>query len=353
MKRTLPPEWAPQDGVMLTWPHPDSDWAPILPEAEDVFVRIAREVTRRESLVVACRDEAHEIHVCGELAQSQVDMRRVTTALAPGNDTWARDHGPLTILENGVPVMLDFTFNGWGGKYPAEADNRITACLHDQGVFGERALRPVDFVLEGGAIESDGLGTLLTTHGCLMTPSRNPGLDTRAVESVLRRELGAQRVLWLKHGHLEGDDTDGHVDTLARLCDPDTIAHVVCEDPEDPHHGPLLAMTRELAALRTPQGHPYRLVPLPLPAPIHNEEGQRLPATHANFLIINGAVLVPTYNDPADEVALEALAGVFPDREIIGIDCRALIRQFGSLHCVTMQIPSLPPLPGPSLPTPE
>ena len=339
MPRVLPAEWAPQSGVMLTWPHDDSDWAPLLNEADTVFAAIGTAVTRFQRLLVVCRDKAHRGHVTRRLAENGADPARVTAAIAPSDDTWARDHGPVTVLEDRRPLLLDFIFNGWGGKYPAARDTRITARLHAQAVFGETPLEPVDLVLEGGSIESDGLGTLLTTSGCLLTPTRNPHLDRTATERALKASLGVERVLWLEHGRLEGDDTDGHVDTLARLCSPDTIAYVTCTDRGDAHHGPLKAMEAELRALRTADGRPYRLIPLPLPAPIHETDGRRLPATHANFLIINGAVLVPTYDDPADRVALERLAGVFPGREIIGVDCRTLIRQYGSLHCVTMQLP--------------
>jgi agmatine deiminase len=339
MSRVLPAEWAPQDGVMLTWPHDQSDWAPILNDADAVFAAIGEAVTRFERLLVVCRDADHRKHVTGRLERAGTRMARVTTGLAPADDTWARDHGPITVRDDGRPLLLDFTFNGWGGKYPAAQDNRITARLREQGVFGDTPVETVDLVMEGGSIESDGQGTLLTTAACLLTPTRNPGLNRRDIEHALHETLGTSRVLWLEHGRLEGDDTDGHVDTLARLCTPDTIAHVTCEDPGDPHHGPLRAMEDELRAMRTADGGPYRLVALPLPTPIRGDDGRRLPATHANFLIINGAVLVPTYNDPTDAVALGRLGRVFPDRQIIGIDCRTLIRQYGSLHCVTMQFP--------------
>lgn len=339
MSRVLPAEWAPQSGVQLTWPHGRSDWSYLLNEADAVFAAIGAAVTRFERLLVVCQDETHRSHVLQCLEAAGADPGRVITALAPANDTWARDHGPITVLEDGRLRLLDFTFNGWGGKYPAEDDNRITARLKEQGVFGDLPVETVDLVLEGGSIESDGLGTLLTTAGCLLTPTRNPSLDRAGIEQVLKQSLGVQRVLWLEHGDLEGDDTDGHVDTLARLCTPDIIAYVTCEDRDDPHHGPLKAMEAELKALRTAGGEPYRLVALPLPAPMRDEDGRRLPATHANFLIINGAVLAPTYDDPTDAIALARLGEVFPDREIIGIDCRTLIRQYGSLHCVTMQLP--------------
>jgi agmatine/peptidylarginine deiminase len=339
MSRTLPAEWAPQSGVMLTWPHGDSDWSSLLDEADAVFTGIGLAVTRFERLLVVCQDADHRAHVLRLLRDAGADMGRVVSALAPADDTWARDHGPITVLEQGRPRLLDFTFNGWGGKFPADRDNLITRRLRQQGVFGDLPVEAVDLVLEGGSIESDGRGTLLTTAGCLLTPTRNPSLDRAGIEDALRRSLGVERVLWLEHGDLEGDDTDGHVDTLARLCGPDIIAHVTCEDRDDPQHGPLKAMVDELRAMRAADGQPYRLVALPLPAPIRDEDGRRLPATHANFLIINGAVLVPTYDDPTDAIALARLAGAFPDREIIGIDCRTLIRQYGSLHCVTMQLP--------------
>lgn len=340
MSRILIPEWAPQAGVMLTWPHLGNDWSHQLREVEAVFRDIAREVALREGLFICCRDEDHREHVRGQLLSQHVDLERVRLGLAPSNDVWARDHGPITVLVDDRPVMLDFKFNGWGGKYRHDLDDAISRRLHAQGLFGDRPLQAVDRVLEGGGIESDGLGSLLTTTSCLLAPTRNPDLDQAGVEALLKQTLGVRRVLWLHHGHLAGDDTDGHVDTLARFCDEHSIAHVVCTDPEDPHYAPLQAMTQELQQMRTIDGRPYRLIPLPLPAAIHNEEGRRLPATHANFLIINQAVLVPTYADPTDRIALDALASAFPGRQIVGIDCRALIQQFGSLHCVTMQVPA-------------
>ncbi|MDD3517832.1 MAG: agmatine deiminase family protein [Chromatiales bacterium] len=339
MHRTLPPEWAPQRAVMLTWPHDQTDWADILDRVEPVYDRIAREVTAREELLVVARDEAHAAYLRQRLLHVGCPAGRVHVEVAPSNDTWARDHGPISVLEDGRARLLDFRFNGWGGKFAHDLDDAITGRLHAQGAFGDTPMESLDFILEGGSIESDGQGTLLTTRQCLLTPTRNPHCDERSIEELLKRSLGVERVLWLSHGHLEGDDTDSHIDTLARLCPNDTIAHVVCADESDPHHEPLAAMAAELADFRTADGRPYRLVPLPLPAPIRDPDGRRLGATHANFLIINGAVLVPTYDDPTDDVALERLATCFPDRDVIGIDCRPLIYQNGSLHCITMQLP--------------
>ena len=339
MHQRLPAEWEPQSGVLLTWPHPGTDWAPVLSRVEPVFVRIGREVTRFERRLGACHDEDRRAHVAARLAEADVDLSRVVLAVVPSDDTWARDHGPITVYRGGRPAVLDYVFNGWGGKFEATLDDQIPSRLAGCGVFGHAACEVQDLVLEGGSIEVDGGGTLLTTRQCLLNPNRNPGLGQAEIEARLRTALGVTRFLWLSHGHLEGDDTDSHVDTLARLCDPRTIAYQSCDDRADPHHENLAAMAEELRAFRTAGGDPYRLLPLPWPRPCLAEDGRRLPATYANFLIVNDAVLVPTYDDPADRHALARLEDVFPDREIVGVPCRALVEQGGSLHCLTMQLP--------------
>jgi agmatine/peptidylarginine deiminase len=254
------------------------------------------------------------------------------------------------VLEAGRPRLLDFTFNGWGGKFSAAEDNAITARLHAAGLFGDTPREDPQLVLEGGAIETDGEATLLVRTSAVVDPRRNPGLDRQALAGRLAALLGVDRFLWLEHGDLVGDDTDGHIDTLARFTDPCTIAFQACEDPRDAHYASLAAMAAELAALRTREAAPYRLVPLPLPCPSLDEDGRRLPAGYANFLIVNDAVLVPTYADRADAVALERLGACFPGRDVRGIDCRALIRQNGSLHCITMQLPAGVLAPTPSRP---
>ncbi len=339
-RQYLPPEWAPQSGIQLTWPHAGSDWAPILGEVEPVFVAIAAAVTRFEQLIVACHDETLRARVAGLLKAAGIPANRAHLHVAPANDTWARDHGPITVLCQNEATLLDFGFNGWGGKYPHDLDNRITRALHAQAAFGEAPLEIVPLILEGGSIEVDGQGTLLTTERCLLSGTRNPNHARAQIEQQLGELLGLTRFLWLKNGYLAGDDTDSHIDTLARLCDPDTIAYVTCDDPADEHYAELQAMESELRAFRTPAGRPYRLVPLPWPEPKLDNDGARMPASYANFLIINGAVLVPTYRDAKDAAALAALRRCFPDREILGIDCLPLIYQHGSLHCVTMQIPA-------------
>ncbi len=325
---------------MLTWPHAASDWGPWLDQVEPVFAHIAMAISRHEQVLVVCRDSAHRQHIETVMLQAGVAMDRIRWHGSASNDTWARDHGPITVLTDGRPQLLDFTFNGWGGKFDAALDNQITRRLYSAGAFGTAPLRSIDLVLEGGSIESDGAGTLLTTAQCLLAPTRNPQYSRSDIEDCLRTVLGFEHFLWLDHGYLAGDDTDSHIDTLARLCPNDTIAYVACDDPADEHYAALKAMATELETFRTRAGKAYHLVPLPWPKARFAADGRRLPATYANFLIINGAVLLPTYDDPADLEAGARLAQCFPDREIISIPCLPLIQQYGSLHCVTMQLPA-------------
>ena len=333
--RRLPAEWEPQDGVLLAWPHADSDWRPYLDAVQPVFTEIVRAVTRFELAVIAAPDPEG---VRGMLATSGVDLERVRIHPVETNDTWARDFGPIGVQEDGSPLLLNFGFNGWGLKFASDLDNRINRRLQGLGVW-RAELATVGLILEGGSLESDGRGTILTTEECLLNDNRNPHLSRAELEEELHGLLGSDRFLWLANGYLAGDDTDSHVDTLARLCPDDTIAYVACDDPADEHYPALAAMAEEIRAFRTRDGRPYRTIALPWPAPRFDEEGTRLPATYANFLVVNGAVLVPTYDDPSDRSALAAIALAFPGREIVGIDCLPLILQHGSLHCVTMQLP--------------
>lgn len=332
--RRLPAEWEEQSAVQLTFPHAGTDWAEILPEVLPCFLQIAQTIARFQRVLIVCDDNSET----SELLK-QHEIPNCVLAKVPSNDTWARDHGGVTIEEDGQFVILDFVFNGWGLKFPADKDNLITRHLYNIGVF-EAGIRHGGIVLEGGALESDGQGTLLTTTECLLSPNRNPHLSKEEIEASLIDLFGLQRVLWLDHGYLAGDDTDSHIDTLARFCTADTIAYVKCTDETDEHFEALQKMERELQSFRTIDGQAYHLVPLPWPDACYDEEGHRLPATYANFLIINGAVMVPTYQVAQDAAALAIFRGIFPNHEIIGIDCRPLILQHGSLHCVTMQYPS-------------
>ena len=336
ISRRLPAEWEEQDGVLLSWPHADSDWSDDIELVEPVFAAIAAAISQHEQVIIVAPqpEQIMELIVAAGGVQQQVTLINL-----PTNDTWSRDFGPITIEEGGRLQLLDFGFNGWGLKFAANHDNQITRRLAATGLFGKHTPQVVGLILEGGAIESDGAGTILTTTECLLNSNRNPHLEQREIEAQLGKLLGAQRFLWLEHGYLAGDDTDSHIDTLARLCPNDTIAYVFCDDPGDEHYAALQRMGEQLRSFRTADDRPYRLLPLPWPQACYGPSNERLPATYANFLIINGAVLVPTYDCAQDEAALEVIAQAFPDRKIIGIDCSPLILQHGSLHCVTMQLP--------------
>jgi agmatine deiminase len=333
----LPAEWETQDGVLLAWPHSGTDWAYMLDDVRPVFVEIIRQITRFERVLLAAA-KAEEATGC--LAAAGVDLSKVTVCEMPTNDTWARDFGPLTVIYNNQPVLLDFGFNGWGLKFPANYDNLISKRLKEQGALAV-SLKTIGLVFEGGSIESDGLGTILTTSSCLLSPNRNPQLDRSEIEQAMASMLGARRVLWLNHGWLAGDDTDSHIDTLARICPDNTIVYQACDNPLDEHYQELKMMEEELKSFKAPDGSPYCLIALPWPRACFDDQAHRLPATYANFLVINGAVLVPTYSDHEnDRKALACIGRAFPGREIIGIDSLSLIEQNGSLHCVTMQLPA-------------
>lgn len=330
MKYRLPAEWEPQSAVQLTFPHADTDWAAVMDQVLPCFIEIAETIARFEKVLVVCKDVAATRKLL-----SNIPDDRLILVECDSNDTWARDHGGITVENEtiGKHVILDFVFNGWGLKFPANKDNLITNTLHKKGIFNTMLL-PGGLALEGGAIESNGAGVLMSTTECMLSPNRNPHLSQGALESLLKVLFGVERIIWLHHGYLAGDDTDSHIDTLARFCNTNTIAYVRCTDPNDEHFDALQKMEAELKKEAGMQ-----LVPLPWPDACYDEYGHRLPATYVNFLIINGAVLVPTYNVPQDEAALTIFKDIFPAHEIIGINCSPLILQHGSLHCVTMQYP--------------
>ena len=345
----LPSEWHQQAFVQLTWPHKDTDWAPVLADAIDCFCGIARQITRFEPLWIIAQ---HPEEAQKELENHKVCLDNITFLPCDTNDTWARDHGFITCIDapNRKVILNDFQFNGWGLKFAANNDNQINKtifpqieCFYQSYNIEAKYENLLHFVFEGGSIESDGEGTLMVTTSCLLSENRNNTMSQEDIEDYLKQCFHAERIFWIQHSWLAGDDTDGHIDTVARFCSPTSIAYVKCYEENDEHYAELQAMEKELLALRTADGKPYTLYPLPLPDACYDTEGERLPATHANFLIINGAVLVPTYNQPEkDEMALAQLQQAFPDREIIGIDCNVLIIQHGSLHCSTMQYPALP-----------
>lgn len=348
----LPAEWQKQHAVQLTWPHRYTDWAPYLDDIVKMEVEIARNVADHEELIIVTPEpEAVRILLENELTEKQ--MGRVHIYNVPTNDTWARDHAAITLLEKpaerqsgeGKATLLDFHFNGWGEKFAAEKDNMITSSLWEQGAFSSFYSKSemgnqLDFVLEGGAIESDGKGTLFTTSMCLLAPHRNQPMDRDEIEAELKRRLCVERVVWIDYGNLIGDDTDGHIDTIVRVAPDDTLLYVKCSDKDDDQYAEFEAMEKQLKTFRTMEGKPYRLLPLPMPRAIY-DDGDRLPATYANFLVINDAVLVPTYDQPdLDSQAIKTISEAFPDRDVVGIDARVAVRQHGSLHCLTMQFPA-------------
>lgn len=326
--RRLPAEFEEQSFIQVVFPHKKSDWSDYLEEAEKNFVDIINAIAKYQQCLVVC-DEVSRVQA------HFTSYENIRFIEVPTNDTWARDSSAITVYEDGEPLLLDFLFTAWGGKFDASLDNAMSQKLAD--VY-DAPMKSVDFILEGGAIESNGKGTLLITSECVFNPNRNAALSQEQSLDILREEFGVSNIISLEHGYLSGDDTDSHIDTLARFVDEKTIVYLKCEDEEDEHFEALQAMEAELKDFRDQDGQAFKLVPLPFTQAIYDED-ERLPATYANFLIMNKAVLVPVYNDPNDQKALTTLQEVFPTRQIIPVNCSTLIRQHGSLHCVTMQFP--------------
>ena len=351
----LPAEWEPQSAIMLTWPHGGTDWKPYLRQITNTYLQLADIITRYEDLLVVTPIlESTQRMLAEKLSEGQ--MSRVHLYEMDTNDTWARDHGPISMVSRGrhnshvIPIhLLDFKFNGWGEKFVWKKDNAINLQLYYQGAFNAALENHQGFVLEGGSIESDGRGTLFTTSQCLLAPHRNQPFTRENIDSQLRNFFHVRNVVWLDHGNLVGDDTDGHIDTIVRVAPHDTLLYVGC-DAEDEQYEDFQALEKQLQKLFTYEGYPYRLLKLPMPDAIYDEgdrlttdrnsKGDRLPATYANFLILNGAVIYPTYNQPEkDEEAKRQIQLAFPDRDVIGVDSLTIIRQHGSIHCLTMQLP--------------
>lgn len=341
----LPAEWEQQSAIMLTWPHAETDWKPYLRQITNTYLELSEIITRFEHLLVVTPIVESTRKMLAERLSAQ-QMERVRLYEISTNDTWARDHGPITLVARNkhnsfiVPIqMLDFKFNGWGEKFAWQKDNAINQQLYYQGAFQAAMANHQGFVLEGGSIESDGRGTIFTTSQCLLAPHRNQPFTKEDIDRQLKNFFHALQVVWLDHGNLVGDDTDGHIDTIVRLAPHDTLLYVGCDDPDDEQYEDFQALEQQLKSLLTYEGYPYRLLKLPMPDAIYDGE-DRLPATYANFLILNGAVIYPTYNQPdKDEEAKRQIQMAFPDRQVIGVDSLTIIRQHGSIHCLTMQLP--------------
>lgn len=331
----FPAEWHQQSAIQLTWPHQDTDWSYILDEVTDFYVTLSKTILKYSKLLIVCNKAcAVKEHFTSE------EQEKIIFAEVNSNDTWTRDHGGISVYIDEQPTIYDFGFNGWGLKFAANYDNLITSTLVAKETFAKEVkyCNYLNFILEGGAIETDGAGTMLTTSQCLLAPNRNQPLSKNEIELFLKKAFGLKQLLWLEHGYLAGDDTDSHIDTLARFCSKDTIAYVQCQEKDDEHYNELQLMEKELKDFRDLDNNPYNLIPLPMADPIF-EESMRLPATYANFLIMNEVVLMPYYMSEKDAIAKKQLQKAFPNREVIGIDCRTLIKQHGSLHCITMQYP--------------
>jgi len=342
MNFRLLPEWAQQDAVMLTWPHKDTDWADNLARVEPVYIELAKHITTQQQLVIVAHNSALKIHITALLNNANISLNHVHFVVTPTNDTWARDHGPLTCAAIDSPEQLkiyDFTFNGWGNKFESALDNLINRTLVKELSSTNNQYQALDMVLEGGGIEINEHGVLLTTSECLLNKNRNPDLNPNDIEVLLKEHLGATSFLWVVHGYLAGDDTDSHIDTLVRFAPNNTLVYVKCDDDTDEHYSALDAMEKQLKTFKTADNTPYNLIELPWPKAAYDDEQTRLPATYANYLIINNAVLVPTYNDANDERALAQVQKAYPQHTIIGVNCQPIIEQFGSLHCITMQLP--------------
>ena len=332
----FPAEWESQSAVLIAWPHHSGDFSHWLDSVEQSYAFIAKTIAARQALFIVCRDEDHQQHIQTVLG----DTANMTFVQAVVDDIWVRDTAFLTVEQDGVTQLNNFRFNGWGGKYPHQNDNALNSRLKAVEPFNKFASKEIEFILEGGSVESDGAGTIMTTRQCLLNPNRNPELSQTEIERALQQHLGATRILWVDQPNLTGNDTDAHIDTLARFCSANTIAYTSCNDVNDPHYASLKNMEEQLRGFRTANGDRYNLMPLPMPKPIFDEEGRQLPANYANFLIINGAVMVPVYEDANDTLALERLAECFPGFAIIATPCRPLVHQYGSLHCMTMQFPA-------------
>ena len=331
----LPAEWEPQDAIQIAFPSRISDWLDYWDEVIPCYINIIQVLSSYQPLIIICDDINEFRSNLGE-----IELPNVYILEMPINDTWARDHAAITVEKGNEFLIYDFMFNGWGLKFAADKDNLITKQLFEKGIYNSKKLIIPDLVLEGGSIESDGKGTLLTTTNCLLSPNRNPHFSQQEIENKLIDFFGLKKVLWLENGHLQGDDTDAHIDTVARFCDEKTIAYVQCTDMDEVHYPSLKKMEEELQQLKTSANQQYQLNPLSMTDAVYaDDDNRRLPATYANFLIMNEVVLMPTYDVEQDTIALTQLQTAFPNKPVIGIDCKSLLLQHGSLHCITMQYP--------------
>lgn len=322
MKRLIG-EFEEQSFTQIIFPHSKTDWIDYLDEAEKTFINIINSILKYQKCLVVCHNK-------NEVKKHFKENENLYFVEYESNDTWARDCSALSVEIESKTQLLDFTFNAWGGKFESTKDNKMTEYLTKH--YSSKIIKH-DFILEGGAVESNGSGLILTTSTCMLNKNRNAKLNKDEITQKLKKFFGAKEILYLNHGYLAGDDTDSHIDTLARFISNDTIMYVKCEDKNDEHYKELRLMESELNIIANT--HKLKLIPLPMPDAIYYEN-ERLPATYANFLFVNNAVLVPTYGVKQDKKALDIFRKTFTNREVVEVDSSTLIRQHGSLHCVTM-----------------
>lgn len=337
----MPAEFALHRATWLSWPHRESSWPGKFGPVPGVFVEMIRHLVPHEEVHLNVLGPDMEADVRRLLSTADVPATRVFFHHNPTNDAWCRDHGPCfvqrTVAGRREEAIIDWGYNAWGGKYPPfDADDVIPSRIGAE--FGIPVFHP-GIIMEGGSIDVNGAGTLLTTEACLLHPNRNPGLSKEQIEQYLMDYLGVRKILWLGDG-IEGDDTDGHVDDLTRFVDPTTVVTVVEPDPQDPNFEPLKDNMARLRTMSDQDGRPLRVVALPMPRPLH-QDGQRLPASYANFYIANEVVLLPAYDPATDGLAQRTLQGLFPTRRVILIDSIDLVWGLGSFHCVSQQWPAL------------
>ena len=337
----MPPEWAPHRGTWLSWPHKQESWPGKFEPVPAIFADIVRHLSPHEEVHINVAGPNMEAEVRGVLRGAGVDAGNVFFHANPTDDAWCRDHGPIFVQravgDRREEAVIDWGYNAWGGKYPPfELDDVVPTRIARE--LGLPVFHP-GIVMEGGSLDVNGAGTLLTTEACLLNPNRNPSLDRDDIEGYLRDYLGVTKILWLGDG-IVGDDTDGHVDDLTRFVDPSTVVTVVEDDPADDNYEPLRDNLRRLAGMTDQDGRPLRVVTLPMPRPLWHD-GLRLPASYANFYIANGVVLLPAYDAERDPAARDTLQSLFPTRRVIPIDCTHLVWGLGAFHCVTQQWPAL------------
>lgn len=337
MPNRLLPEWAPQRQIQLCWPSQADYWGAQLAAAQHTHSEIITQVSQYQTVLLIHCPSIDPSDIQQSLSNHGANLDNVSLIAQANNDIWCRDYGPISVTTAFGGQLLNFVFTGWGGKFPAHLDNAASQALADKGHY-PAPLKSIDLILEGGAIDYDGAGSLITTTACLLNSNRNTGWNRSDYEALLAQQMGIRQIHWLEQGWLRGDDTDSHVDMLARFAPNNLIIYQGCDNRNDEHYAPLQALASELATLRNIDKQAYTLVELPFPSAHFDEDGERLPASYANFLITNQQVLVPAYDCPQDEVARQRIAACFTNRETVSINCEALIHQYGSLHCATMQI---------------